>query len=463
MRHSAAWALFLWLAVAFAAPYPGPEIPSQDDFYQAPSGFEDKPNGYVLKLRNTPRPLRSVIFEVDIDASWQLLVRSEDSHGNPNAVVVTVIRPHNADPSKLLSYQAAEDSSSKNCAPSYSFQLHASQLTVTTEVEMVLIQLALQEGFYVVTPDYEGPNASFTAGVQSGHATLDGIKAALASGNLTGVHSDAKVAMWGYSGGTIATAWAAALQPQYAPSLKGQIVGAAMGGWVTNITATAAGVEGTLFAGLTAGAVGGLVNEYPDLLKLIDTEAPEQGPSILNQVHDSCLIQTILDFAFHRYFSGPSKTFNLGWGLFDIPLVKSIITNNTIALHEDGPMPEIPMFVYHGVKDTIAPFKEAKRGYDNWCKWGIKSFEFSVDTTAGHISEVWQGSPAGFAWVKKILNGAKPVDGCVRTNRTTNNDYPGANTAIGDIIRTSISSVFGSEIGPNGEGVEKRHVRSLVE
>ena len=33
----------------------------------------------------------------------------------------------------------------------------------------------------------------------------------------------------GYSGGTIATGWAAQLQPRYAPELKGQLIGAAVG------------------------------------------------------------------------------------------------------------------------------------------------------------------------------------------------------------------------------------------
>ena len=41
--------------------------------------------------------------------------------------------------------------------------------------------------------------------------------------------------MWGYSGGTVATGWAAALQPTYAKELKSNLIGAAMGGFVTNI------------------------------------------------------------------------------------------------------------------------------------------------------------------------------------------------------------------------------------
>ena len=67
---------------------------------------------------------------------------------------------------------------------------------------------------------------------------------------------------WGYSGGSLASGWAAALQPKYAPELKKNLIGAALGGFVTNITATAEATDGTLFAGLVPNALSGLANEY---------------------------------------------------------------------------------------------------------------------------------------------------------------------------------------------------------
>lgn len=54
--------------------------------------------------------------------------------------------------------------------------------------------------------------------------------------------------MWGYSGGSLASGWAAGLQPNYAPELGGNLLGAALGGFVTNITATAEATDGTVFA-----------------------------------------------------------------------------------------------------------------------------------------------------------------------------------------------------------------------
>lgn len=453
MRCLTALTFFSFIVSVFAVQI-APTIPSKDDFYKPPKGFESQPNGSILKLRKTPFPLRSVILKVDIEESWQILVRSEDSFGEPNAVVATIMKPYNADPSKMLSYQTAMDSSNPDCAPSYAFQYLASQDTISTEIEMLLIQPALKEGWYVVSPDYEGTKATFTAGRQSGYATLNSIRGALKSSNITGVNSDAKVVMWGYSGGTIATGWGAALQPEHAPELKGQLLGAAMGGMVTNITATAVGVEGTLFAGLTATALGGLCNEYLHLTTFIGEETTSEGPELLKTGQSVCLVGGIFEFMFRRYFTGLDKVFKRGWDVFQNPYVESVINNNTLALKKGDPMPEIPIFVFHGEIDTIVPFKDAQRAYTNWCDWGINSFEFAVDKTAGHITEIFQGSGAGFAWVKKMLEGGKAVQGCTRTVRETNNLYPGAVSSVGDILMTAVTSLFGVQIGPNGEGLQ---------
>jgi Secretory lipase len=57
--------------------------------------------------------------------------------------------------------------------------------------------------------------------------TLDSIRAAFSSSTIPG---DARVAMLGYSGGAIATEWAAELAPTYAPDVDKRMIGAAIGG-----------------------------------------------------------------------------------------------------------------------------------------------------------------------------------------------------------------------------------------
>jgi hypothetical protein len=54
----------------------------------------------------------------------------------------------------------------------------------------------------------------------SGHATIDSVRAAFNANETLGLDVDARYAMWGYSGGALASEWAAELQVQYAPEVS---------------------------------------------------------------------------------------------------------------------------------------------------------------------------------------------------------------------------------------------------
>ncbi|KAL1575655.1 lipase 5 [Candida albicans P76067] len=199
----------LYLILFLIAPiYAGlifPTKPSSDPFYNPPKGFENAAVGDILQSRATPKSITGGFTPLKIQNSWQLLVRSEDSFGNPNVIVTTVIEPVNADPSKIASYQVFEDAAKADCAPSYALQFGSDLTTFVTQAEMYLMAPLLDQGYYVVSPDYEGPKSTFTIGKQSGQAVLNSIRAALKSGKITNIKDDAKVVMWGYFGGSLAS------------------------------------------------------------------------------------------------------------------------------------------------------------------------------------------------------------------------------------------------------------------
>ncbi len=64
--------------------------------------------------------------------------------------------------------------------------------------------------------DTQGRTADFAAGPEYGRATLDSIRAAIASPQV-GLTPRPKIGLFGYSGGAIATNWAAALAPATPP------------------------------------------------------------------------------------------------------------------------------------------------------------------------------------------------------------------------------------------------------
>lgn len=426
--------------------------PSEDPFYSAPEGFENAKLGEILKHRNTPAPIRSIIFEVDLKDSWQLLVRSQDSFGNPSVIVTTVFQPHNADSSKLVSFQVAQDSANIDCSPSYSFMNGGGPKTINNQAETFLMQTALNEGYYVVSPDYEGLNAVFTGGIQAGHGVLDSLRAVLNSKNTTGIDPSADTVIWGYSGGSLASGWASALQPTYAAELAPNLKGAALGGWVTNITATVTNVNGGVFAGLGAAGIAGLSNGYPELHDYFKTAMYADKYEKFTAAYDQCLVEDIGMFAFDNYFEGDDRYFKDGISVLNQEPAKEIIANNTLGLIPEQ-IPEIPLFIYHGNIDNIVPYDQAVRVYDIWCEAGIGSMEFAADLTAGHITEIVQGSGAAFAWVKKILSGENPVSGCEKTERLTNVLYPGSVGAITSFLSALVTNLLGTNIGPNGENL----------
>ncbi|KAK6459144.1 secretory lipase-domain-containing protein [Scheffersomyces xylosifermentans] len=448
------WLHFVIFSVFFcqivlAAPTAKVLKPNEDPFYVPPEGYEDAEPGTILKSRKAPHMLRSVYLPVNVKNAWQLMVRSEGSQGNATAIVTTVIEPYNADPSKLVSYQVAEDAASANCAMSYALLFGASMDTIIAQVEMYFIQGALEQGWYVVVPDYEGPHASFTAGRQAGHAVLDSLRATLASTNITGVQEDAEVVLWGYSGGSLASGWAAALQPDYAPEVGDRILGAALGGFVTNITTTAVVTDNKLFAGLIPSAINGLMQEYPSFGNYVRTQIRPGREAGFLKASQLCMAPSLLNYAFDSFFVGNNSYFTKGLGILSEPIVKNILDQNTLALKKGIEVPKIPLFVYHGELDDVVPHVGAQRAFDNWCEWGIESFEFSSDILNGHITEFFLGAPAALTWISERFAGKPTVKGCKKTERLNNLMYPGVPESLKIFYESAYESVLGKDVGPN--------------
>ena len=159
----------------------------------------------------------------------------------------------------MLSYQSAYDSLTTEDDPSYAISGGALSLGgLLPNLESALIAPALLAGEAVVVPDTEGENADFSAGPEYGYNTLDSLRAALSS-PATGLSGASKIGLIGYSGGAIATEWAAELAPTYAPEVNSRIVGAAFGGTLVDPAHNLRYVEGsTTWAGVIGMALIGV-------------------------------------------------------------------------------------------------------------------------------------------------------------------------------------------------------------
>src|ERR1700760_572878 len=78
-------------------------LPDNDQFYAAPPGFEAAELGSILRYRRAPRPI-SLDNNTPIKPkdAWQIQFRTQNSLGEPEAGVVTVLVPYQAQSSNLF-------------------------------------------------------------------------------------------------------------------------------------------------------------------------------------------------------------------------------------------------------------------------------------------------------------------------------------------------------------------------
>lgn len=162
----------------------------------------------------------------------------------------------------MISYQSAYDSLDQNHEPSFAISGGRTLGGLVSGVELAVFGPFLADGYTVIVCDTEGQRADFAAGPEYGMNTLDSIRAAFNSSTV-GLSTNTKVAMLGYSGGAIATEWAAELAPTYAPDVNARMIGAALGGLLVHPAHDLYYVEGTpIWAGVMAMAIVGIARAF---------------------------------------------------------------------------------------------------------------------------------------------------------------------------------------------------------
>ncbi|OAA66492.1 lipase 1 [Niveomyces insectorum RCEF 264] len=363
-----------------------PIPPSEDPWYTAPYEFEKEAPGTILRVRPAPGNLTTLAG--NSSAAYNILYRTTDSRYKPTWAVTTLFVPVEATAS-LLSYQIPYDSAFIDASPSYALYAGVS----------ADISNSLGKGWYVNVPDYEGPLASFTAGVMSGHATLDSVRAVLSGASRFHLPSNVTSALWGYSGGALASEWAAELQVQYAPELN--ISGAALGGLTPNVSSVLETIYTGIEAGLAPAAIIGLCNQYPDvkdyMVSKLKTSGPYNGTTFMSAVNMT-LNDAISAFAFKNiseYFvDGLADIFN--------PITEKAIYNDGVMGYHG--IPQFPLYVYKAVHDEVSPINDTDKLVDEYCNMGVNIL-YQRNSVGGHSADSINGRPAAEAWLNSVFNG----------------------------------------------------------
>ncbi|KAL4955922.1 secretory lipase-domain-containing protein [Aspergillus filifer] len=419
----------------------GPLTPGEDPFYTPPAGWETTAPGAILQHRAVPYPIAAFgLAEVNLYASHQILYRTTDSFGDPITTVTTVLVPHNADYTKVLSYQVAQDAADPTCSPSFALQQYSDAgealALIMPQLEYLFMSSALNKGYVVIVPDHLGPRSAFLANTLSGQAVLDNVRAALASTEFTNISSDATVALWGYSGGSLASGFAAELQPEYAPELS--IAGAALGGTVPEILPVIKATNKGVFTGLVPAGVQGLANEYPSAVQLIREGIVPDKWAKFNKTQNLCLTGNIIEYLgedIYSYVNDPN--------LFENEVATELMDANKMGQRT----PEIPLLIYKAVNDQISPIENTDDLYDTYCAGGA-DVEYVRDLLSEHALLTITGAPDAFMWLMDRLEGVEVTKGCTRTTQLTGLQDPRALAALGTTVIQFLLGSLNLPVGP---------------
>ncbi|KAK3196468.1 hypothetical protein K4F52_000350 [Lecanicillium sp. MT-2017a] len=357
--------------------------PSVDPFYQPPDGFESKEPGDVLRSRRIIAGFFGLI--PDPIEAYQVLYRTTAIDGSPIATVTTIFKPLFAKRDRFVAFNTAYDSSSIDCSPSYAYQLGSFSTDAVASLEFLVIQAYLASGYVVASSDYEGPDAAFSPGYLSGMGVLDGMRAVKNFGRKLGLSKDPMVVGTGYSGGGLATGWAAALQPSYAPEL--QMKGWVAGGIPANLTDILLYIDRTVTSGFEPIAVAGLLKPSAygaQLQPVVDGIITEEGRKAIQFANDQCVVANLLAFPFQSILD--TKFQSLGPELLYEPTVAGILGNNTLGINKDL-TPTAPVMQYHATPDEIVPYGPADTLRQSWCDFGA-TVKFTNFAAGGHLTTV---------------------------------------------------------------------------
>ncbi|KAL7942690.1 secretory lipase domain-containing protein [Trichoderma barbatum] len=415
-------AFYYWLAASLAvsaASLPfnnrhrlqlGPP-PSNDPFYTAPGNIDTFSPGEIIRHREPPARISAYGWTPShVQKAYQILYRTTDSQQNPTAAVLTALIPPDADFKKLVSLQMAEDSATIDCGPSYTMLVTAQSNPLLTsnitQLQLLFAEAALAQKWIVIVPDHEGPKGSFTAGKITGHAVLDGVRAALQSNHITGIEENPRIGLWGYSGGAAATQIAAAMHELYAPELE--IAGAAMGGLSSMGDASDIfGINKGPSAALIPSAILGLASQYPNLQMCIDKSLKPQFRELFYSPLHQCLQASTLMFSNQDIL-----------GMFHEQSIPELTAELIKAWKEENDNKptkiKAPLYVYQSVIDHLSSIQGIDALVREYCDQGFNvHYERANSTSLTHLKYGVIGVSGAISWLQDRLDGIEACRGCL--------------------------------------------------
>jgi pimeloyl-ACP methyl ester carboxylesterase len=378
-------------AAAAHGPGPAAAAPAGDAFYDPPNPLPAGRPGDVL----WSRPWVAVAGA----RTTLVLYRSTDVRGEPVAVSGVVAVPaHGSAPAggwPVLDWAHGTTGLADSCAPS------RAPKTLGTDL-LGMIKAFIGRGFAVVATDYQGLGTpgvhQYMVGQTEGRGVLDMARAAARLPG-DGILGTSPVVVWGHSQGGGASAFAAELQPTYAPDvhLKGAVVGS-----------PAAELRTLLGTDFAHNSYVGFV-----LLARAGYQAAYPGAALGNAftAAGSAAVDTATKGCADAFLAATGKQNPSRYLAADVGTTEpfaSLLEANTPG----NIATPVPMFVYQGDHDEIVPVTISQQLVARMCAHGGFTVHREVLAGKDHGQALTAALPDVLTWITDRLAALPPPTDC---------------------------------------------------
>jgi alpha-beta hydrolase superfamily lysophospholipase len=365
--------------------------PWSEAFYESPLPLErlaELEPGALL--RSEPMDAYLVPGERLRARAFRVLYRSTGAVGEPTAVSGTVMLPAGRERGgqvPLIGFAVGTHGIGDHAAPSR-------MLSTGRDWEASLIGHVLARGYAVAITDYQGLGTPgdhvYMVGRALGTNVLDAMRAAcrLAPEEL---RIDGPSGVIGYSEGGAAAAWAAQLQPAYAPEMM--LTGVAAGAAAADMELAGPGLEGSFFSFFLAYGAIGYAAAYPELE--LDPYLTPRAQRKIDMLRNSNVFQAAMHgprFAKAVELTDPN--------VLELPEWRARLRENRLGTLA----PAAPILLHHAKHDQIVAFEQSRRLQEDWQALGA---DVTLHVTRGgldHISGGLAGAPVALDWLSQRID-----------------------------------------------------------
>ncbi|WP_245650482.1 lipase family protein [Nocardia harenae] len=372
--------------------------PTGDPFFDAaPPGLAGLNPGDILEQRDVTATAAFVVG-VPIARATLLKYRSTSATGAPSfgtATLIVPLTPWTAGDRPVLVDNQPINSLGSKCTPGYAMAYGPAFKNFATDSIPPTAPWGLNQGFAVLVTDHEGPNMAYAEPNVAAHVILDGIRAVRSTPGF----GASRFALGGYSGGAIASHGAAMLLGEYAPELREAVVGAAMGGLVTDNRVIADRFNGNFASGVLLAVVLAYSREHPEILDRMNHLGAWAATSPLNAVCGQAIgflgaVGIPIDVA-------ANVADSLDSAVADEIFARTDLSDRTS---------QVPLYIYHGAHDLWIPFEGARELYERQCARGVDAVFRSEP--GEHIVALASGFPGAAGWLGARLRGEPAPNEC---------------------------------------------------